>query len=51
MNVNNDNWSFVIAAYAVTWVFVLGYWVRLHLLLQRNRAAWVRVSTSTRRDR
>ena len=33
-----NNWDFVIAAYAVTWVVVLGYLVRVHRMLTRARA-------------
>ena len=33
----NNNWSFVVAAYAVTWIVLLGYAVRVHRMLARAR--------------
>lgn len=33
----NSNWSFVIAAYTVTWIVILGYAVRVHRALARAR--------------
>jgi CcmD family protein len=32
-----NNWGFVIAGYAVTWIVVVGYLVRVHRLLSRAR--------------
>lgn len=32
------NLDFVVAAYAVTWVFLIAYAVRLHLVSRRARA-------------
>ena len=32
-----DSWPYVIAAYAVTWVVLVGYSVRLVLATRRNR--------------
>ena len=28
-----NNWSFVIAAYAITWITIIGYWVHVHRTL------------------
>ena len=42
----NRNWNFVIAAYAVTWVFVLGYWSLLHRAVRRARAGYERATAS-----
>ncbi len=33
-----DSWPYVIAAYAVTWVVLVGYSVRLVLMARRNRS-------------
>ena len=39
-----SNWSFVTAAYVVTWVVVLGYLVYTHRALQRSRAEYERIT-------
>ena len=31
----SSNWSFVVAAYAVTWVAIIGYYVHLHRAARR----------------
>jgi len=32
-----DSWPYVIAAYGVTWVVLVGYAIRLVLMTRRNR--------------
>lgn len=39
-----SNWSFVTAAYVITWVVILGYLVYTHRALQRARAEYERVA-------
>ncbi len=34
------NWTFVVAAYVVTWIVILGYLVRVHGKLAKARAAY-----------
>jgi CcmD family protein len=34
----NDNWTFVGAAFAITWAVLLGYLVHVHRTLRRARA-------------
>lgn len=36
--VKMNQWRFVIAAYVVTWVVLIGYAVRLHLVNRRSAA-------------
>jgi hypothetical protein len=43
---SGNNLAFVIAAYAVMWVAVLGYLFRLRTLLKRSRAALERAQSS-----
>ena len=33
----DKNWSFVVAAYAVTWIVILGYLWHVHRTVQRAR--------------
>ena len=40
------NWAFITAAYAVSWVVILGYLVRVHLALKRARTDYERVTGS-----
>ena len=42
------NWMFVIAAYSVTWIVVLGYFVRLHRGLRRAQSAYDAAMAATR---
>jgi hypothetical protein len=37
MNAANQNWSFVIAAYSISWVMLLGYAIHVHRALARAR--------------
>ncbi|HEU4989344.1 MAG: CcmD family protein [Gemmatimonadota bacterium] len=39
-----SNWAYVTAAYAVTWVLVLGYMAYARRALQRARAEYRRVT-------
>ena len=39
-----SNWAFVIAAYTVTWVLILGYWAYGHRALRRAQAEFQRVT-------
>jgi CcmD family protein len=32
-----NNWAFVGAAYAVTWITIIGYWVHVHRRLREAR--------------
>ena len=34
-----NSWPYVVAAYAVTWVVILGYTIRLVLMARRNSAS------------
>jgi CcmD family protein len=36
--VRTNNWSFVIAAYTITWIVILGYLFRLQRSLSKARA-------------
>jgi hypothetical protein len=36
----DQNWAFVSAAYAATWVMMLGYWVHVHRALRRARRSY-----------
>ena len=36
----NNNWSFVIAAYSITWIVLLGYLFRLQRALSKKRAEY-----------
>jgi CcmD family protein len=38
MSMPSRNWMFVVAAYTVTWIVLLGYAVRVHRALVRARA-------------
>ena len=40
-----DSWPYVIAAYAVTWVVLTGYSVRLILMTRRNRSTRSRLDS------
>lgn len=33
-----NNWNYVIAAYALTWVVLGGYWLYVHRTVRRARA-------------
>jgi len=35
-----SNWMFVIAAYSVTWVVILGYFARLYRGVRREQSAY-----------
>ena len=35
-----DEWNFIIAAYAVAWVVLLGYAGYVHAVARRARAEW-----------
>lgn len=37
---DTNNWDFIIAAYAVVWVAVIGYWVWAHSALRAARARY-----------
>ena len=37
MNAVNQNWSFVIAAYSVSWMMLVGYAIYVHRALARAR--------------
>lgn len=39
-----SNWAFVISAYAITWVTILGYVAYTHAALRRSRAEYERVT-------
>ena len=43
------NWYFVIAAYSVAWVFILGYWVYVHRTVAQARDRYER-ATGARRE-
>lgn len=43
---NNNNWTFVIAAYVVAWVVIAGYLVRVHRLLREARRSFERAGAS-----
>lgn len=45
----DQNWAFVSAAYAATWVMMLGYWFHVHRALRRARRSYEEAAT-TRRD-
>lgn len=45
---NQSNWSFVIAAYSIAWIVILGYFFRLHRLLRRARAYYERAGSAPR---
>ena len=40
-----DSWPYVIAAYAVTWVVLLGYSFRLMVMTRRNRSTRSRLDS------
>ncbi|HVT38167.1 MAG TPA: hypothetical protein VHE78_03930 [Gemmatimonadaceae bacterium] len=42
MNMAAQNWNFVIAAYAATWTFLIGYTVYVHRVLRRARERYER---------
>ncbi len=44
------NWMFVIAAYSVTWVVILGYFARLHRGLRRVQSAYDAAMAGTRTE-
>jgi CcmD family protein len=39
-----SNWSFVTAAYVITWAVIIGYLVYTHQALRRSRAEYERVA-------
>lgn len=39
-----QNWPFVITAYGVTWLVILGYLVRVHRILGHARSEYARVA-------
>jgi len=38
MTMPNDNVMFVVASFAITWIGILGYAIRVHAALSRARA-------------
>ncbi len=38
-----SNWAFVVSAYVITWVTILGYLAYTHAALRRSRAEYERV--------
>lgn len=36
----DKNWAFVCAAYAATWIMMVGYWVHVHGALRRARRSY-----------
>jgi len=41
---NDNNWFYVSAAYGVTWLFMIGYWIRVHRLLRVARGHYEQAS-------
>lgn len=39
-----SNWTYVISAYVITWVILLGYLAYTHTALRRSRAEYERVT-------
>ena len=37
MNMTQNNWTFIIAAYGAAWIAIGGYWLRVHSVLRRAR--------------
>jgi CcmD family protein len=44
MTMADQNWMFITAAYAVTWLVIVGYLVRVHRALARARADYTRTT-------
>jgi hypothetical protein len=44
-----NNWNYVIAAYAVAWIAVIGYWVFVHGAVRRARARYEQALASLAR--
>ena len=40
MTMAGENWGFVIAAYAATWIMIAAYWVHVHRSLRRARRSY-----------
>ena len=41
----DQNWAFVSAAYAATWIMMVGYWVHVHRSLRRARREYEQATT------
>jgi hypothetical protein len=44
-----SNWNYVIAAYAVAWIAVIGYWVFVHSAVRTARARYEQALASLAR--
>jgi hypothetical protein len=44
---NDPNWAYIGAAYALTWGAVLGYLIRVHRALNKAHADFARASQET----
>jgi hypothetical protein len=44
-----SNWTYVVAAFAVTWIALAGYLVRLRRVTQHSRALLERANTAANR--
>lgn len=47
----DQNWAFIGAAYAITWGVFLGYWFRVHRALGQARAEFESASKEMERAR
>ena len=46
---STTNWAFIIAAYSVAWVGVIGYWVFVHRAVRQARQVYDRAIEATAR--
>lgn len=46
MTMPTNNWAFIIAAYTVAWVGIVGYWVFVHRAVSRAREVYRRAAAA-----
>ena len=47
----DSNWGYIGAAYALTWIAVLGYMIRIHRALNQAHADFARATHDTEQPR
>jgi len=47
----DQNLTFVSAAYAATWIMMVGYWIHVHRTLDRARRAYAEATKQAKRPK